>query len=158
VVAAGAKQDIGRLVAAPPARARVVPLQVAGAFHTKDVEHVAELLGGYARSISPLDPCVRLLSNRDGQVVRSGREALARIVRQVSSPVHWNLCMETMTELGVTGLLELPPAGTLTRIARRALPGVETFALNTPGQLDDALVFTDKHSAPAEWRHQATLN
>ena len=146
VVAAGARQDIDGLMARPPARARVVPLQIAGAFHTSAVAHVADLLGCYARSISPLDPATRMLSNRDGQVVPSGREVLARIVAQVSSPVRWNLCMETMTALGVTGLLEVPPAGTLTRIAKRGLPGVETFALNTPDQLDDARAFIDKHA------------
>ncbi|MGW2707295.1 ACP S-malonyltransferase [Streptomyces sp. NPDC001340] len=145
VVAAGARVAIARLVAEPPAATRIRPLQIAGAFHTPEVEHVAVRLGRCARAITPLTPPARLLSNRDGEVVTDGREMLDRIVRQVSLPVRWGLCMETMKRLGVTGLLELPPAGTLTRIARRALPGVEAFALNTPDQLDDARVFVDKH-------------
>ncbi|MFE1315960.1 ACP S-malonyltransferase [Streptomyces sp. NPDC058755] len=146
VVAAGAREAIARLVAEPPAATRIRPLQIAGAFHTPEVEHVAVRLGRCARAITPLTPPARLLSNRDGEVVTDGREMLDRIVRQVSLPVRWGLCMETMTRLGVTGLLELPPASTLTRIARRALPGVEAFALNTPDQLDDARVFVDKHT------------
>ncbi|MFJ9870863.1 ACP S-malonyltransferase [Streptomyces sp. NPDC101165] len=146
VVAAGAREAIARLVAEPPAATRIRPLQIAGAFHTPEVEHVAVRLGRCARAITPLTPPARLLSNRDGEVVTDGREMLDRIVRQVSLPVRWGLCMETMTRLGVTGLLELPPASTLTRIARRALPDVETFALNTPDQLDDARVFVDKHN------------
>lgn len=145
IVAAGALADLERFAADPPAKARVVPLQVAGAFHTHYVAHAVEHLGRYARAISTHDPRTRLLSNRDGNVVHSGREVLDRIVAQVSSPVRWDLCMQTMRDLGVTGLLEVPPAGTLTGIARRALPGVETFALKTPDQLDAAKAFVEKH-------------
>ena len=70
---------------------------------------------------------------------------MKRIVGQIAQPVRWDLCMETMSDLGVTGMLEMPPAGTLTGIAKRALPGVETFALKTPDQLDDARAFCAKH-------------
>ena len=86
-----------------------------------------------------------MISNRDGKVVNDGREVLERMVTQVSNPVRWDLCIETMLDLGVTGLLEMPPAGTLTGIAKRAMKGVETFALKTPDQLDDARAFCDKH-------------
>jgi [acyl-carrier-protein] S-malonyltransferase len=79
-------------------------------------------------------------------VVHSGRELVGRLVNQIANPVRWDLCMDTMRELGVTGLLEVPPAGTLTGLAKRALPGVETFALKTPDQLDDARAFVSKHA------------
>jgi [acyl-carrier-protein] S-malonyltransferase len=91
------------------------------------------------------DPRTRVISNRDGQVIHDGREVLARIVGQIASPVRWDLCLETMEDLGVTGILEMPPAGTLTGIAKRALKGVETFALKTPDQLDAAREFCAKH-------------
>jgi len=91
------------------------------------------------------DPRTRVISNRDGRVVHDGRDVLARIVGQIASPVRWDLCLETMEDLGVTGILEMPPAGTLTGIAKRALKGVETFALKTPDQLDDARAFCAKH-------------
>ena len=78
--------------------------------------------------------------------VHDGRDVLARIVGQIANPVRWDLCLETMADLGVTGILEMPPAGTLTGIAKRALPGVETFALKTPDQLDDARAFCAKHA------------
>ncbi|MGW0811121.1 ACP S-malonyltransferase [Nonomuraea sp. NPDC002799] len=146
VVAAGARADLHRLIADPPPQARTFLLKVAGAFHTEQVQHVTELLDGYLPAISPPAPATLLLSNRDGKVVTDGREALSRIAQQVSSPVYWNLCMDTMVELGVTGLLELPPAGTLTRIARRAMRGVETFALNSPDQLGDAAAFIGEHA------------
>jgi [acyl-carrier-protein] S-malonyltransferase len=54
-----------------------------------------------------------------------------------------------MADLGVTGLLEMPPAGTLTGIAKRNLPGVQLFTLNTPEQLPDALDFVRQHGGPA---------
>lgn len=145
VVASGRLTDLERFAAEPPTRARVVPLQVAGAFHTPLVADAVEPLGRFARAISTHDPRTRLLSNADGHVVHHGREVLDRIVAQVSSPVRWDLCMQTMTELGVTGMLEIPPAGTLTGIARRAMKGVETFALKTPDQLDEARAFVAKH-------------
>jgi [acyl-carrier-protein] S-malonyltransferase len=89
------------------------------------------------------------LSNADGQVVHDGREVLRRLVGQVASPVRWDLCLATMADLGVTGLLEMPPAGTLTGIAKRNLKGVELFALNTPDQIEDALDFVHRHGRVA---------
>ena len=82
-------------------------------------------------------------------MVHDGREVLRRMVGQIAHPVRWDLCLETMEDLGVTGILEMPPAGTLTGIAKRALKGVETFALKTPDQLDDARAFVDKHGESA---------
>jgi [acyl-carrier-protein] S-malonyltransferase len=146
IVAAGTVEQLEALEANPPAKARLIPLSVAGAFHT---EHMAPAVGHLeklAAAVSTHDPHTRLISNRDGEVVTDGREVVTRIVNQVSSPVRWDLCMETMLDLGVTGLLEVPPAGTLTGIARRAMKGVETFALKTPDQLDDARAFCQKHA------------
>ena len=104
-----------------------------------------DVLANLARSVSIHDPRTPIISNRDGQVVHDGSEVLTRIVSQVRNPVRWDLCMETMLDLGVTGILEMPPAGVLTGIAKRAMKGVETFALKTPDQLDDARAFIDKH-------------
>lgn len=145
VVAAGTLEQLEALAADPPEKARLRPLSVAGAFHTEHMAPAVDLLRRHARSISTHDPRTRLLSNRDGQVVHDGRAVLTRMVDQVSNPVRWDLCMDTMRDLGVTGLLEMPPAGTLTGLAKRALPGVETFALKTPDQLDDARAFVDRH-------------
>ncbi|MEJ7834131.1 MAG: acyltransferase domain-containing protein [Nocardioides sp.] len=145
IVAAGTLDQLAALADDPPAKARLMPLPVAGAFHTHHmapaVEHVARL----AQSVSVHDPRIPLISNRDGQVVHDGKEVLRRLVGQIASPVRWDLCLETMSDLGVTGILEMPPAGTLTGIAKRALRGVDTFALKTPDQLDDARAFCEKH-------------
>jgi [acyl-carrier-protein] S-malonyltransferase len=125
-------------------------LSVAGAFHTEHMTPAVSHLAGLARSVSTHDPRTRFISNRDGQIVHDGREVLKRLVGQIASPVRWDLCLDTMADLGVTGILEMPPAGTLTGIARRALRGVETFALEAPDQLDDARAFCDKHGEFAE--------
>lgn len=150
IVAAGTLEQLEAFKGDPPPKARLTPLSVAGAFHT---EHMAPAVGhmaSLARSVSVHDPRTRVISNRDGQVVHDGPEVLKRIVGQIASPVRWDLCMDTMSDLGVTGILEMPPAGTLTGIAKRALKGVETFALKTPDQLDDARAFCDKHGEFAE--------
>ena len=145
IVAAGTVEQLAAFAENPPAKARLMPLSVAGAFHTEHMAPAVDVLGRLARSVSTRDPRTPLISNRDGQVVHDGREVVRRIVAQVASPVRWDLCMETMLDLGVTGILEMPPAGTLTGIAKRALKGVETFALKTPDQLDEARAFCDKH-------------
>jgi [acyl-carrier-protein] S-malonyltransferase len=150
IVAAGTAEELAAFSADPPAKARLIPLSVAGAFHTKHMEPAVQTLAGYARAVTTHDPRSRLISNRDGQIVHDGQEVLRRLVRQVNAPVRWDLCMQTMADLQVTGILEMPPAGTLTGIAKRALKGVETFALKTPDQLDDARAFVDKHGSPSE--------
>jgi [acyl-carrier-protein] S-malonyltransferase len=145
VVAAGTLEQLAALAADPPARARLMPLSVAGAFHTEHMAPAVEVLGTLAKAVSTHDPRTPLISNRDGKIVHDGRDVVRRIVTQVANPVRWDLCMQTMRDLGVTGLLEMPPAGTLTGIAKRALPGVEAFALKTPDQLDAARAFVEKH-------------
>lgn len=146
VVAAGTKEQLAAFAGDPPARARLIELSVAGAFHTEHMAPAVNRLARLARAVSTHDPRTRLLSNADGQVVHDGAEVLRRIVGQVASPVRWDLCMNTMADLGVTGLLEVPPAGTLTGIAKRNLKGVEVFALNTPEQLPDAAEFVRRHA------------
>lgn len=146
IVAAGTLEQLKALAENAPARARVIPLQVAGAFHTVHMAPASKRLELLARSISTSRPVTELVSNRDGQVVASGAEYLERMVAQVTHPVRWDLCMDTMATEGVTGLLELAPAGTLTGIAKRNLKGVELFNLNTPDQLNEAREFCARHS------------
>lgn len=149
VVAAGTLENLERLKAEPPGRARVRPLKVAGAFHTRFMAPAVGVLERYARAMNTGDPRVRLVSNADGAVVTDGGEVLTRIVAQISRPVRWDLCLETFRELGVTGLLELPPAGTLTGIAKRALPGVQLVSLKSPEDLPAARALIEEHAEPA---------
>lgn len=145
VVAAGTTEQLAALAAEPPARAKVIPLSVAGAFHTHHMEPAIDTLAGYARAMSTQDAFVPLVSNRDGAVVTSGSEMLGRLVAQVGRPVRWDLCMERLVELGVTAMIELPPAGTLVGLAKRGMRGVETLALRSPDDLDKARDLIDRH-------------
>lgn len=150
IVAAGTLEDLARFADDGPAGARLRALSVAGAFHTQHMGSAVEQLSRLAKGITTRDPRTRLVSNADGAVVHDGREVLRRLVAQVSNPVRWDLCMDAFGELGVTGILEVPPAGTLTGLAKRALKGVETFALKTPDDLDAARAFVEKHAELAD--------
>ncbi|MFJ9316694.1 acyltransferase domain-containing protein [Pimelobacter simplex] len=149
IVAAGTMEQLAAFAENAPKGARPRPLSVAGAFHSQHmapaVDHVAHL----ARSVSTHDPRTRFISNRDGNVVHDGQDVLRRIVGQIARPVRWDLCLETMADIGVTGILEMPPAGTLTGIAKRYFKSrdmsVETFALTGPEQLDEARAFCGRH-------------
>ncbi|MCX6395688.1 MAG: acyltransferase domain-containing protein [Propionibacteriales bacterium] len=153
IVAAGTLEQLAALAEHPPAKARLIPLSVAGAFHTEHMGPAVTALAKLAPAVSTHDPRAVVISNADGQVVHDGRDVVRRIVKQVARPVRWDLCLATMRDLGVTGILEMPPAGTLTGIAQRYFRGsaqpVETFALKTPDQLDAARAFVDKHGAPS---------
>ncbi|MFB7633035.1 ACP S-malonyltransferase [Streptomyces sp. NPDC056149] len=152
IVAAGTAEQIAALVEnKPEGTRRVVPLKVAGAFHTHHMAPAVSALEAAVTELSPADPCTRYVSNKDGRVVTSGQDLVQRMVGQVANPVRWDQCMETFKELGVTALIEAAPGGTLTGLAKRALPGVRTLALKTPDDLDAAreLIATAADAAPA---------
>jgi [acyl-carrier-protein] S-malonyltransferase len=139
IVAAGTLEQLAALNEDKPEGVRkVVPLKVAGAFHTHHMAPAVDKLAEAAKQLTPADPKVTYVSNKDGRAVATGAEVLERLVGQVANPVRWDLCMETFRELGVTALIEVCPGGTLTGLAKRALPGVKTLALKTPADLDAA--------------------
>ncbi|WP_404291083.1 ACP S-malonyltransferase [Glutamicibacter arilaitensis] len=146
-VAAGTLEQLEALVANPPAKARVIPLKVAGAFHTAHMQPAVGVLEELSSTLNPQSPTQVLLSNFDGAPVANGEANLNSLVAQVSRPVRWDLCMETLAVQGVTGLLELSPAGTLVGLARRGLKGVKTLAVKTPEDLAAARDFIAEHTA-----------
>ena len=156
IVAAGLLTDLKALEEHPPEGARVRALAVAGAFHTSYMESAKARLESLAHSVSVRDPRTKVLSNVDGSVVHSGREILNRMVNQISSPVRWDLCMKTLGELGVTAVIEVPPAGTLVGLIKRALPGVETLALKSPEDIPAAMDLIARHGFPSELSDQPT--
>ncbi|GAA2153934.1 ACP S-malonyltransferase [Kitasatospora kazusensis] len=145
IVAAGTLDQLAALRADPPAGSRVIALKVAGAFHTQHMTPGVERLANLAPSLTVADPQVAYVSNKDGEVVASGAEVLSRLVSQVSNPVRWDLCMETLQQLGATAVIELAPAGTLTGLVKRNLKGVATLALKTPADLDKARALVEEH-------------
>lgn len=156
IVAAGAIDRLAKLRAEPPARSRVTVLSVAGAFHTPYMAPAEQALHTLAAGITTADPTTILLSNLDGSAVDHGREVLTRLVRQVTAPVRWDACMRTLADLGVTAVVELPPAGTLAGLLKRELgkaapnqphptTGVEIVALKTPDDLPAARDLIARH-------------
>ena len=136
IVAAGAIAALEKLAEDPPAKSRVRQLATAGAFHT---HYMGSALDGYAAAaagVSANEPTTTLLSNVDGRPVASAADAMDKLVAQLTRPVRWDLCMRTIGELGTTAIVEFPPAGTLTGIAKRELRGVATHAVKTPADLD----------------------
>jgi [acyl-carrier-protein] S-malonyltransferase len=148
IVAAGTLEELAALEADKPEGVRrVVALKVAGAFHTRHMAPAVDVLAKAAAELSPADPTVTYVSNKDGRTVATGAEVVSRLVGQVANPVRWDLCMETFKELGVTALIEVCPGGTLTGLAKRALPGVQTLALKTPDDLDAARELIAEHTS-----------
>jgi [acyl-carrier-protein] S-malonyltransferase len=138
VVAAGSVDGLAALAANPPAGARVRPLPVAGAFHTHYMSPAEDALADFAQNLTARNPTHVLLSNADGAALSTGHGVLGRLVRQVTRAVRWDLCQESMRQLGITALIELPPSGALVGLAKRAMPGVETLAIKSPADLDAA--------------------
>lgn len=146
IVAAGAAEAIADLVANPPTGSRVIALPVAGAFHTSYMRTAAEKLRSTFAAVTAADPTAALLTNADGSVIGSGPQYLEALLNQITAPVRWDMCMQTLAAKGVTGILELPPAGTLTGLARRSLPGVATLAVKSPADLSAAAEFVAEHA------------
>lgn len=144
IVAAGELDALEALKAEPPAGSRVIPLQVAGAFHTEVMRPAVATLRDFAATLSPRDPGTRLWTNHDGSEVADGAAFLDLLVSQVASPVRWDRTMESFAAAGITGLIELTPAGTLTGLAKRALKGVPTVAVKTPADLPAAQDLLDR--------------
>ncbi|AMB58585.1 ACP S-malonyltransferase [Microterricola viridarii] len=143
IVVAGALPALATLAEEPPAKSRVIPLQVAGAFHTRYMVPAVAHLSEVAATLAPNDPTLPIWSNKDGALVSSGSRFVELLVGQVSSPVRWDLCMESFAAAGVTGIIELAPAGALTGLAKRALRGVPSVAIKTPDDLAAAFELID---------------
>ncbi|MBQ1157758.1 ACP S-malonyltransferase [Streptomyces sp. A73] len=147
IVAAGTAEQLAGLSEDRPEKARVVPLKVAGAFHTEHMASALPAMEAAVEGVAPGTPLTRYVSNFDGQVVESGPEVVRRLVNQISAPVRWDLCMETFQQLGATALIELCPGGTLTGLAKRALPDVRTLALKSPDDLAAARDLVAAHTS-----------
>jgi [acyl-carrier-protein] S-malonyltransferase len=136
IVAAGALSALDKLAEDPPAKARVRALATAGAFHTRFMASALDAYAAAAEGIATGTPATTLLSNSDGQAVSSAADAMSKLVAQMTKPVRWDLCTDTIRQREVSAIIEFPPAGTLVGIAKRELRGVPTYAVKTPADLD----------------------
>ncbi|ONI87300.1 biotin attachment protein [Saccharothrix sp. ALI-22-I] len=139
IVAAGPLEALDKLVEEPPGRAKIRRLQVAGAFHTRFMAPAEDALRARAAGVVVKDAALPLLSNADGAMVSDGAEVLSRLISQVTRPVRWDACQTTLAGHAVTAVVELPPAGALTGLAKRELKGTPTLGLKTPDQLDQVV-------------------
>ena len=146
IVVAGSLEALAALADKPPARTRVIPLQVAGAFHTRYMQPAVEHLTQVAAQLTPGDPSLPIWTNRDGSVVSSGARFVELLVDQVSSPVRWDMCMRSFADAHVTGIIEVAPAGALVGLAKRALKGVPSVAIKTPDDLPAAFDLIDQQN------------
>ena len=146
IVAAGDLTALASLAENPPPGARVRALAVAGAFHTAFMAPAVEPLREIARGITTHNSGISVISNKDGSVINDGAEILARIINQIAHPVRWDLCMDSLESMGVTGVIELAPAGTLVGLLKRAHPSIESFALKSADDLAAAREFAGMHA------------
>lgn len=147
IVAAGTLSRLQVFGEDAPAKSRVVPLKVAGAFHTVHMRPAVDDLIPIANSLHPRDPITPVVSNKDGTVLMDGPEILDRLVNQVSNPVRWDLIMERFDQQGVTAMIEVAPGGTLVGLAKRGLRGLPTVALKSPDDLDAAAALIAEHGS-----------
>ena len=146
IVASGLLTNLEKLSENPPASTKVRKLEVAGAFHSQFMKSAESELEKEFAQVEVTDSNSSFISNKDGQIVKDSSELKNRLITQITSPVRWDLCQAKMIELGVTGMLELAPAGVLTGIAKREMPGVELFAIKSPEDIPGAQAFIDKHA------------
>jgi [acyl-carrier-protein] S-malonyltransferase len=146
LVVAGDLVALAQLAENPPAGARVIPLQVAGAFHTRYMLPAVERLRAAAAGVTASDPATTIWTNRDGTTVASGAAFVDLLVGQVANPVRWDLTMAAFEKAGVTGLVELAPAGALVGLAKRGLKGLPTVAVKTPDDIPAALALINSQS------------
>ena len=146
IVASGLLSNLEKLSENPPASTKVRKLEVAGAFHSQFMKSAESELEKEFAQVEVANSSSSFISNKDGQIVKDSSELRNRLITQITSPVRWDLCQAKMIELGVTGMLELAPAGVLTGIAKREMPGVELFAIKSPEDIPGAQAFIDKHA------------
>ena len=138
IVVAGALDALAKLAEEPLKGTRVVPLQVAGAFHTRYMQSAVSHLETVAAGLTVNDPSLPVYTNRDGSLIESGSHFVDLLVGQVSSPVRWDRTMNSLADAGVTGIIELAPAGALVGLAKRGLRGIPAVAVKTPDDLSAA--------------------
>ena len=146
IVASGLLSNLEKLSENPPASTKIRKIEVAGAFHSQFMKSAESELEKEFAQVEVANSSSSFISNKDGQIVKDSSELKNRLITQITSPVRWDLCQAKMIELGVTGMLELAPAGVLTGIAKREMPGVELFAIKSPEDIPGAQAFIDKHA------------
>lgn len=104
---------------AEAAGARVVPLAVAGAFHTEIMKPADEKLAAALQTVNMQPPRIPVISNVDCQSHTSPEELKDVLVRQVVSPVRWEDSIRSMLDAGIDQFYEIGPGRVLTGLLKR---------------------------------------
>jgi len=121
IIISGDKQRVETAVAAAKERGmkRVIPLNVAGAYHSRLMEPARAAFATFLDGIEFAPPRLTVFTNTTGQAVGEPAAIKAALVKQVVSSVLWEDCMRSAAAAGATAFLELGPGGVLAGLARR---------------------------------------
>jgi [acyl-carrier-protein] S-malonyltransferase len=121
IIISGGKASVETAVAAAKARGmkKVVPLNVAGAYHSRLMEPARVAFANYLESVPFAVPSLTVFTNTTGQPLREPADIRAALVKQVVSSVLWEDCMRNAAAAGATEFWELGPGGVLAGLARR---------------------------------------
>lgn len=120
---------------------RILPLQVSGPFHCEMLKGAGERLSEVLEKISLQEIKIPYVSNVTAQMVTEREKVKELLVRQVSSPVRWQQCVETMIENGADTFVEIGPGRTLSGFMRKINRNVTVMNIQTA---EDFLKVTEK--------------
>ncbi len=131
IVISGDKARVAEAVAAAKARGfkRVIPLNVAGAYHSRLMEPAREAFAEFLRDI-PIDPPrLTVYTNTTGKEVSDPAAIREALVRQVVSSVLWEDCQRSAAATGIDLFIECGPGAVLSGLARRIDPAIQTVSV-----------------------------
>lgn len=132
VVISGAREALDRASALCKERGarKVVPLAVAGAFHSPLMRSAAQAMAEPLRAVALRDAAYPVYANTTGQALRGADELRAELMRQILAPVRWTGALEAMSVAGVTRFVDCGPSATLAALVKRTVPGAEIMKLD----------------------------
>lgn len=133
---------------------RIMALPVSGAFHTPLMASARDRLREAIAAAKPRDSDVPIVSNVDAKAHSHGNEWTTLLSAQLSSPVRWKQCLETMFESGIKDFVELGPGGVLTGMAKRTIESARTLSISTPEELDKLIEWIGASSLPTQELHE----
>ena len=156
IVIAGSAEGVAKAVAIAKelGAKKAMALPVSGAFHTPFMTPARDRLREAIASANPRDTEVPVISNVDAIAHDHGDEWASLLSAQLSSPVRWKQCLQTLNELGVTGFAELGPGGVLTGMAKRTLEGSRTISVSTPDELDKFIEWVNDAAPTGIQQHE----
>jgi len=118
---------------------RVLPLPVSAPFHCALMAPVKAQLEPVLRAVAWKAPAVPVVTNVEAKGNRDVARIVPLLVEQVTAPVRWIECVEELSRLGVTRVVEVGPGKVLSGLAKRIAQGIETFNVEDRASLEKTL-------------------